>query len=490
MLQGQGGLALLCAGVFCVAAWRAAALSVTCDEASTYNWFLVAPGSYFNYDANNHLLNTLLIKGVLAVFPATAFTLRLPAILGTALFLAALFALMKRLNPGPIGSLLAGGVILLNPLILDFLSLARGYGLAMGLLCAGMAWVTAAFAGERRGESSRPAWMAASLSLALSVAASLSFLFIAAGVAATAVSLQLVASQDRSRAMRMLAAWFLLPGALAALLIHVPIYTQLRLEKFYAGHPGAGDALMDLWRASFQAERSAAVALRQPLPAGPPWMGGALEAGFALFLILVGWRLASMLRALRRGGREFSEAAGVAALASGALVFNAAGFIVAHAVVGLKYPPDRAALYVIPLGMVAIAGMIVPSPGSGRARGTLAGLASLVLIAVFLCNWHWSYFRSWRYDAGSRRIFDRIVAENGGRPPDQFKVGGTWWYDASMTFYRLTHGPPGMAPFMERGHDSSDCDFYIAHPLDLPELPPAFKKLYEDPVSGAELYGK
>ena len=27
-------------------------------------------------------------------------------------------------------------------------------------------------------------------------------------------------------------------------------------------------------------------------------------------------------------------------------------------------------------------------------------------------------------------------------------------------------------------------------PLDLPELPPAFKRLYEDPVSGAGLYGR
>jgi len=489
-LQGHGGLALLCAGVLCIAIWRSATLSVTCDEACTYNWFLVVPGSFFNYDANNHLLNTLLIKGVLAVLPATAFALRLPALFGAALFLASLFALMKRLNPGSIGSLLAGGVILLNPLILDFLSLARGYGPALGLLFAGMACVTAAIAGERRGEPGGRAWLAASLCLALCVAASLSFLFVAAGLAVTAVSLCLAASGEWRPKVLKLSTWFLIPGALTAVLIHIPIFGQLHLGKFYVGHSSAAGTLLELWRASFQRGSSAVIALRQDPPGGAPWLGTGLTVLLVLFLLVAGRHLAVEFGALRRRGEGCTEGVCITLLAAGALVVNALCFSVAHAAVGLNYPPDRAALYVIPLGVLALAGMALSIRGNAKAPGVIAGLVALALIGAYLGTMELSYFRSWRYDAGSRRIFDRIIAVSGHRPPDQVKVGGTWWYDASMTFYRLTHGPPGMAPFMERGHDPADCDYFIAHPLDLPKLPPAFGKLYEDPVSGAELYGK
>ncbi len=125
---------VLLLALFAVNVYRAATQSITRDEAVTFDRWVRPPLRDVlpqPYDPNNHVLNTLLIKRTVGLFRLSEFSFRLPSLLGGALYLWAVYRLSRRLlGTGPL--FLAGVALLsLHPLILDYLSAARGYGMAL-----------------------------------------------------------------------------------------------------------------------------------------------------------------------------------------------------------------------------------------------------------------------------------------------------------------------------------------------------------------------
>src|SRR5262249_3905514 len=89
---------LILAGVAAFAmAWaisRAAIQSITIDEAMTYNIF-VHNGLLFRAHTNNHILNSLLMYMCTKVLGVSQFTARLPALIGAALYITAVYRLCR-----------------------------------------------------------------------------------------------------------------------------------------------------------------------------------------------------------------------------------------------------------------------------------------------------------------------------------------------------------------------------------------------------------
>ena len=92
--------------------------------------------SYHQSYANNHILNTLLIKVFEIMFGNSELALRLPNILSHIVYLVFTFKLFGRYS----NNFFIPFFILANanPYLIDFFSLARGYGLAIGLMSAGL----------------------------------------------------------------------------------------------------------------------------------------------------------------------------------------------------------------------------------------------------------------------------------------------------------------------------------------------------------------
>jgi len=122
---------------------RAARLSLTYDEAAGYIRY-IAPHAFpdfdngplapFNFEvATNHLLSTILTKVLVLLWGPGELVLRTPAIAGYLLYVWFSASLLRRLTHTVFA---AAGFLLvvLNPYVLDFFSLARGYGLATGLM--------------------------------------------------------------------------------------------------------------------------------------------------------------------------------------------------------------------------------------------------------------------------------------------------------------------------------------------------------------------
>lgn len=134
--------------LFAYTAYRAATLSITWDEAFSYLQFvrheIFIPEKYEMMDANNHFLNTWLNIYFVKWFGVSELVLRLPALIAHLLFLFYSYKLLKNFENKWL-ALASFLIINLNPYILDFFSLSRGYGPSLGLMMTSLYYLYAYF---------------------------------------------------------------------------------------------------------------------------------------------------------------------------------------------------------------------------------------------------------------------------------------------------------------------------------------------------------
>jgi hypothetical protein len=184
----RGGLALL----FVWNVIRALTQSVTPGEAWNYERY-IAPTwtqALANFDGNNHVLNTLLVRISSTRLHLTEMTLRAPSLLFGILYILAAYRIARRwFGAGPLflGVL---ALLTLNPLVVDGMSEARGYGMALACWMWALDLVSSVPVGMPLAQGRS---CAAGFLLGLSVVASLAF-------AAPAVALVIAAWRERASA--------------------------------------------------------------------------------------------------------------------------------------------------------------------------------------------------------------------------------------------------------------------------------------------------
>ncbi|MEO5569395.1 MAG: hypothetical protein ABIT08_17215 [Bacteroidia bacterium] len=128
--------------LFLYVAVRSYMLSFTWDEAYSYLEFinkgLFSPFYFNGTAANNHLLNTWLSYVTSSLFGINEFNLRIPNLLAYILFLFFTAKISNEFS-SPLLRISSFLILNLNPYLIDFFSLSRGYGLAFGLM-SGSLW--------------------------------------------------------------------------------------------------------------------------------------------------------------------------------------------------------------------------------------------------------------------------------------------------------------------------------------------------------------
>ncbi|HUI06911.1 MAG TPA: MORN repeat-containing protein [Verrucomicrobiae bacterium] len=136
--------------------YRAVRLAITNDENATvavthYTYGQILAGSYKagSYKeavlpkdvVSLHFLATLLAKPCVQLLPVDEVTAaRIPALLGLALYCWGVWRVV-RLFPSPVSQVVIAVVLLSNSYLLDFFSIARGYGLAIGLTMLSLSYL-------------------------------------------------------------------------------------------------------------------------------------------------------------------------------------------------------------------------------------------------------------------------------------------------------------------------------------------------------------
>lgn len=416
-------LLALAFGVSLLVVYRAATQSITYDEAWTFLRFASQPWprALGDFTANNHVLFTIAAKVTTTAFGVSELALRLPSVLAAAAYLAAALRLAPRLAPGRVGAFLAAAALTLNPLVLDFLVAARGYGMALAALLWGVAGMVVVLREPRRWPCRRLALV--SLALGLAIAANLAF---AVGAAAVGVGLVCaLAWRGRLRVSEVLA--LVIPGALAAgLVLAVPL-AHARREHFFYGADGAWEAVQSLVDASLRHSAAA------PPDAFAAWClagAAALVGVICLAFVRDAGRAASRARS---PGRRTSVRLAVAAMVVTALLLS----VMLHLAAGVPYPLERTGLYAIPFVTIVLA-MSLQRAAPRRVR-ILAGVALAALVVRYGTEVQWWHFRTWRFDASSRQVYEQaraLHAQTGCRGA----VASSWQYEPALRFYAVLAG--------------------------------------------------
>jgi hypothetical protein len=474
----------LVAGLFGWNVYRATALAMTHDEAVTYWWFITGgPQQIFSaheFDANNHVLYSLLAWVSVRLLGLSEFALRLPSVLaGLGLLIAT--ARLFRLLSGSRGLTLAGlAVVALNPLVMDFQVAARGYGLGLALSVWSWYLLGRSLLARVEPRQERGRLLAAGIAQGLAVGANLVYAFPNVGLGLACFALRAVsAGADRRGTLLALARWYVLPGAAVAVVLSVPLVGHLGGDRFYYGTASLAEMALSLVHPSVYALlHDEPWGLPPELPADGPGLGTyGVIAGFVVTLIPLP---TTVYRLLRNRAAWRDERAVLYAFVAGGTTILLGLLVCCHSAVGIPYPKDRTGLYFMPLAV----GCLLVVVRNARALAAVAAVLLAGLAAVFASQAQAEYLYLWRFDAGTGRVY-RLLADRAAQRPG-LRVGHDWIFEPTLNFYRTVRGPGPLPPF-DRGGPQGEYDFYYLEAQTAREWVRSgrLRVVYEDPVSGS-----
>lgn len=463
-------LLLTAAGTFHL--HRAWSLAVTTDEAFTAISF--ASPSWLQilttYDANHHILHSLLCKLSLTAFGWNQLALRLPSLLACLLWLFIAYRLARRLFPDSPFQFVLCAWLVFHPALYDWFSLARGYSLALAFLLAAVYELAGPL----------PTLTRASVWLGLSVASNFVFAIPAAAVAIGWTAAR--AFDDRRIWTRL--SDLAVPGAALTLLITAIPLSRAEGSNFYYGAPNLFESLDSLFGIPHQDFLSYVLIASAPLTlAAAIWLSYRDETlrffAFSLSLCLLA--------------------------------------VAAMRIAGIPLPYGRTGAYITLLWILCVlslAGQFEAAPSiwpsvSRNIREKVSIFNNLVSNAetntiLIARNWIWvlllavsvlftfsvpaGYFSPWQYDAGNRAVMDHLLRSGTPSPT----VAASPMLVPGLEFYRrrpASSAWPEILPFFPGAAPSSKSAFLILRTDETRVQPPSgYTPIWRDFTSGIILY--
>lgn len=430
----QSALIIAAGSAFALAIVRACLQSITVDEANTYFWWVRA---YYPWSpaSNNHVLNSLLMWVSTHVFGTSVLAVRLPALIGAALYIFICYFLCRSITDRFSLQFPVFVCLIFNPLILDFMVAARGYGLANAFLLAAIA--IPVWHHQTGSVSLRKSCALASLALGLSFLANFSFAFVDVAVF-FALAVWALSRRGTDSKVRILGVC-VLPGLFVALLIgSYPIIHMPREDLWIGTH-----SLREMWRSLIEAS------LYQ---LDPRFLGSqyykALNSFKPRVLPYVGvFCICQLIASMADGSwlRESSESrkrwlawltAALAAIVALAVFLHWIAFRFDN----LPLPKARTGIFLLPL-CTLIAAAIAASPARSLVsrwlrRGTTAAFFCAAFYSL-LCL-RVSYFEEYPWDQDVKDVYGVLAGLNHNNGVTD--VAASWMYHSPLNFYRVASG--------------------------------------------------
>ena len=423
---------------------RAAVQSITIDEADTYLVYAGRPApSHWEAAANNHVLNSLLMRLSTLLFGVSGFTVRLPALLGAAIYIASALALANLL---PAGRWLRWCLLVCltcNPFVMDYLVAARGYSLALGFFLAAIALAARPLGAQPEALYHRSALC--SLCAGLSFAANFSFALADATVLLLSVLwLQLRSAPPADSPRRKfelysrLCAASALPGTAAALLLTESALRNWSRANFIFGATSLNQTIHSVIASSLF--RPNPYLLSPDVYRIFAWGAPRL---FPLLGITCALRLAAFALPYPKSSSAGSRLAVHLAWLAGASVFLLLGLHrLLYGIKQIYMPLERTAVFFAPLVVLfACALAAVPAPtrlANAARRFLLAAVTAMSL--YFLGCFRLTYFRDWEFDADVKHLYSVLAWYH--RTYGLNDICSNWRYAASLNFYRAAGWEP------------------------------------------------
>jgi uncharacterized membrane protein len=410
--------------------------------------------------ANNHLLNTRLMQWCSILFGNSELSLRLPNILAHMIYLMCTLVLLKRF-PHPVLQI-AGFIILnLNPFLLDFFFLARGYGLALAFLMLSLCLLVHAFEENRSQGFEKYLYLSVSAA-SLAVLANFAFLnyYLPLLLASVWLLLNDVSLRRFNRSGILPAIVLLSASGIFVAVIFSKVFQLQRHERLdFGGHSGfIHDTVNSLVQVSLYSI-SYSHATEKAI--------SAILIGLFVVLFLLGLYLFFFRKEVPLFGLFLLI-----------LTLAAALPILQHHLFYTLFPIERAALYYLPLYAVVLlsAFHLLTRLSSRRWKKMMI----LMLPAVIATALSWNFYRSfnmhtcytWGYDAHNDEILHIINRDRERNFPGRtVSLGNSWLMEPSLNFYRVTRNAAWLAPVTRKPISSDDNDYIYAFESEVEKLP-------------------
>ena len=440
-------LLLVC--LFAVNIYRAATQALTVDEAFTYHLYLSKDLHTIlnDYNANDHVLFTLLAKWSVNHFGNSEFAIRLPSLLGGLLYLVVVYRLSKMLFGSGWLFLLAVAILTMNPFILDFLSIGRGYGMALAF------WMYALYCCFRFRQEDDPKYLVrAGVATGLAIAANLTLLF-------PSLALLAVMGLRYIRQPWRIIDRLLIPAVVTAFIFLVIPLTHVTTNAFYVGVTTLREALEIIVSACFTAKST----MIQPVQDWILYMAVPLVAVVLVFCLLaIKWR--------------DEQAMGIAAILAFALV----QIVAAHRFAGLLYPYRRTGLYLVPIFTLLWLLAVRDIDRWPRVQ-ILAAVPLFLCVALFAMQASVTTYDEWAFCGSSKKVA-ALLNQDGAR-----RVGASWFLEQSLNYYRDRLPISSMQP-VTRAPLDLDYDHFVLLPNDYEVVQKrGLKVVFKDEESGVLL---
>jgi hypothetical protein len=447
---------------------RAALLSMTHDESGTTD-LAVIPLAEIMFSpkqfqtANNHILNSLLMKVSITILGYKEWAVRLPNVLSFVLYFSAAALLMQRLTPHY--WLRLGGVLILCSAhyLLDFFSLARGYGMANAFgLCAVVALVL--YSQEQKNK-----WLITSfVSAALACYANFTWMNLYLGLwTVLNLSLLVFPAGEPSLIQRILKAN--IPPLVIALLLAAVSYRPISFlrtkEEFKWGAQN--------WMDSFQTFLADWLYGQKLLFLNGATSKQLLTIVVPLFLLVI---LALLIRhRITRKNNSFLHLPAKAVfITTTLLLVIVAGTVLQKQLLNTFYIDGRKASLYMPLLLALAVSCISWLEIKNRKAGQIASVSMVVVTGLLLAaSLNFYQCREWWYDANSKEVAYTLSEQ----VPAGASIAVTWQFHPSLTFYnrhQLNNPIQSVTKTTEISNPES-FDFYYVMGDDIRNVPPLYK---------------
>ena len=474
--------------------YRANEQSVTHDEALTYREWVLRDWNSIRakFSSNNHTLHSLAVKASTSLFDLSNMGLRLPAILGGLLYLIAAEGVCRLMFKRFTAYALSLSALVACPFVLDYMTVARGYSMALGFFMMAL-WQSRRMLAlhEREGIAWLKGHVLMSLFCALSVASNLSFAFANLGLLlahflATFENAKEIASKGWWKRNWIGVVRLTIPGALLYLAINPGVFGYDK-ETMFFGARSWSDSLQSIVDAVFNQE------VRRY---GGEWKGFADPSVRILPLCMGGVLLVGLMLGLVKRLRMKLANGGALAERDGDWLYLGLTIGVtlglhwlAFGGLGIWLPYERTGIFLYPLVLLWVAVSFErEDKGTAALVFRWAGRVVLgALIFYFSTHLNFNHHRYWKYDAGTNRVFEKMV-EAADQDDGYLPIGHSWEFEPVFNFYREVGGYETLQRFTRDPPSSEQSVFAFVHysqeGMDLiDEL--ALEVIYTDPVSGA-----
>jgi hypothetical protein len=442
---------------------RAVLLPITHDESNTcFTYSELSFHDIVTYAIpvpNNHILNTLLIKFFASLFGMHQLIARLPNILAFVLYFIAVYKLTLRISPNPYVSFFSLCMMLCNPFLIDFFSLARGYALSISFMMASVyfAWL---FIRDQKNSN-----LACSIFLGMLGVYSnftiMDFYF------TLVILLGIITLQDKWLSRKenhllksLLNPWSIIAGGslLLAAVSYVPITKMLATNQFqYWGMNGFYvDTILTLLRSSLYGIsyfRTSVEIISYPI------------IGFAVIMFLVAIVIFFRQKGIPgKNGQVFFMF-----VFAGTILINVIQFHLFH----VPYLTTRTALFFYPLLAINLGFFAEWLRQQKQKTGVIFSITLTLLIIAHMAravNFRSCY--EWWYDENTFDVLNFLEKEHEKNRKEKISLNTNWLYFPSMNFY--VHYDKidwlHLAPFHQDIQPDSSYDYYYATSDDKPTL--------------------